>query len=76
MNAPEDSEQLARELADAQELEDDMMLAAVCPGCLAFGPEPCAPGCIDAAIRRKAEDEQLYGHGGTDDDDDEGGSEP
>jgi hypothetical protein len=31
-------------------------LASVCPGCHAVGQEPCAPGCIDAAIAADPED--------------------
>lgn len=27
----------------------------VCPGCYAFGPERCAPWCIDDEIRREQE---------------------
>lgn len=32
----------------------------VCPGCYAVGPEPCAPGCIDAEIAQEREDAMLY----------------
>ena len=28
----------------------------VCPGCFAVGGEPCAPGCVDAAIERDHEE--------------------
>lgn len=27
---------------------DDLDMPFVCPGCQAFGGEPCAPGCIDS----------------------------
>lgn len=45
----------------------------VCPGCFAVGEDPCAPGCIDDAIRRQNEDDlrDAWIDGRDDDEDDE-----
>jgi hypothetical protein len=42
---------LAREALAAREREE---APHVCPGCLAIGEEPCAPGCVDAEMEAEA----------------------
>lgn len=49
--------------------EDDAPI--VCPGCHAVGAEPCKPGCIDAEMERKREEEAelRYWYGDDQEDD-------
>lgn len=34
---------------------NDPLGPPVCPGCYAVGPDPCAPGCVDAEMAAERE---------------------
>lgn len=45
---------------DGSEAPEASRAVYVCPGCHAVDGEPCAPGCIDAAIEAAREERERY----------------